>query len=206
MKVSRVAAVFGGGLFGMAAAAAFALLREPASVGEARAGRQPVAAATSGTPPAEVREKETHSDETLELRRGSRKSQPADGASTDDSVEASDPLPPPRNAEEKHDALVEESLAESLDRPWATHAEASLSRDLVRLGDSSFDVSSVACRTTSCVATLEWPSFNEATMSYNRLVTHDYEVNCTRTITLPEPEDPLAPYEAKLVIYECSRE
>jgi hypothetical protein len=56
------------------------------------------------------------------------------------------------------------------------------------------------CKTTTCSAALEWPSYDEAMKSYDALLHGDFRANCARGILLPEPEDRTLPYRGRLLL------
>jgi hypothetical protein len=116
--------------------------------------------------------------------------------------------PPPPTREEVKQQLLQQRQAqleahqrEPVDFFWAKEAHTSLAADFAPLtrGDA-FRVRGIDCRTTTCVATVEWPSYTKATEDYARLLQHPYGLDCARSILLPEPEDPAARYEARLVL------
>jgi len=103
----------------------------------------------------------------------------------------------------ERDALYQQHAAQPVDGSWAPEANQSLGGALHRLGaEGHFRVQGVDCRTTLCVATLEWPSYGEATANYARVLHEPYAVNCRRSILLPEPADRLRPYDGRLV-FDC---
>lgn len=65
---------------------------------------------------------------------------------------------------------------------------------------SSFELVQTECRTTSCLATMQWPTYGKAQAEWRKLLHHGYQANCSREITLPEPSDETAPYQATLVL------
>ena len=52
---------------------------------------------------------------------------------------------------------------------------------------------------------MEWKNYDEAVSSWSTAVEHNYEVNCSREILLPEPPDRSAPYHATMVM-TCPRD
>ncbi len=118
--------------------------------------------------------------------------------------------PPPVNVEESrriHEDEEREALdrhaRESIDAQWSARAVQSLESDLEQLQVRAHGRAvRVDCRTTMCVATMEWPTHTEAVANYAHLLHGDYEVNCTRSILLHEPDDPTRPYQARLV-FRC---
>ena len=62
---------------------------------------------------------------------------------------------------------------------------------------------SVDCRSTSCEATLEWPSAGTAKESLHAITTAMYELPCGTGLRLPEQSDPGSRYRAS-VVFDCS--
>jgi len=94
--------------------------------------------------------------------------------------------------------------AEVRDPVWAQRANAEFSEDLSALGGANhLRVESVECRSRTCFAYVNWPSFREANQSRSDLLHHDYRQNCSRLVYLPPPEDPSAPYRAR-IDFDCA--
>ncbi|HEX8702473.1 MAG TPA: hypothetical protein VF815_26805 [Myxococcaceae bacterium] len=86
---------------------------------------------------------------------------------------------------------------------WSSDATRAFSTDFSALTRGQpFSVRSIDCRSTSCIARVEWPSYAEAAASYAVLLQHSYSMDCTRSLLLPDPEDPERAYEASLLL-EC---
>ena len=92
--------------------------------------------------------------------------------------------------EQKWAAQLDSHKREARDERWATHASAALSKDLgaVLPGiESKPQLVDVECRTTTCAATIEWPSYADAHASAQRLVMGPFgSENCDRTIHLSD--------------------
>ncbi|PTL75742.1 hypothetical protein DAT35_52760 [Vitiosangium sp. GDMCC 1.1324] len=118
------------------------------------------------------------------------------------------PPPPPPSPEEAKQRILQRQRAqleahqrEPLDFVWAKEAHSSFAADLSSLSrEAAFRVRNIDCRTTTCVVNLEWTSYEEASTSYPRLLQHAYGLDCTRSIVLPEPEDPHVSYQANLLL------
>jgi hypothetical protein len=95
-----------------------------------------------------------------------------------------------------HQKLIDGITGESPDPAWSAKAATSLARDFERL---NFVAKKVDCRTTGCVATLEWPSRDEAQAGYRDVLHAGYELPCDRTIFLDEAKGH-GPYQATVVI------
>lgn len=99
------------------------------------------------------------------------------------------------------DAWLAAHEREPVDPAWAGAAEASLGRGLEAVAaGAGLRVVGVRCKTTTCVGTVEWPTYDAATAAYGTVLHQRYEPNCTRSILLPEPPDPGAPYRAELTV------
>jgi hypothetical protein len=97
-----------------------------------------------------------------------------------------------------------EHAAEAIDEPWSSIASRKLHVDLEQLADErGFSLTRTDCRTTSCSATLRWPSYQAAIDGFSALLHAGYQVSCARRITLPEPDDPDQPYDAT-ILFDCS--
>jgi hypothetical protein len=123
-----------------------------------------------------------------------------------------EPAPPPESLRlspeetkqlllQQHQAQLDRHSREPLDPTWAQQARSSFSADFAALTrEQSFTVRRLDCRNTTCVTTLEWPSYAQATESYPLLLQHPYGMDCTRSILLPEPADPTVSYQAHLFL------
>lgn len=117
--------------------------------------------------------------------------------------------PPPRPSREEarqqllaqHQQQLDRHSREPVDPSWAREAQGSFTSDFVGLAQGQpFEVRGVDCRSTTCVTTLEWPSYAEATQGYALLLQHAYRLDCARTLLLPEPADVTARYQAQLLL------
>jgi len=98
----------------------------------------------------------------------------------------------------------EEHNREERDPIWSARANADFGSDLAGLGAShQLRVESVDCRSRSCFAYVNWPTFREARASTSDLLHHDYRQNCARLVYLPPPENPDVPYRAR-VDFNCT--
>jgi hypothetical protein len=101
----------------------------------------------------------------------------------------------------QHQDRIQTHKQQTSDPSWGPATGALLRRDLTALAESSsFSVVEADCRTTSCTGTVEWPSYGNALAEWRRLLHHPYEPGCSRAITLPEPADTSAPYQATVVL------
>jgi hypothetical protein len=116
---------------------------------------------------------------------------------------AAPPAPSETRAQE-HARLVAAARVEPIDPSWAARSARSLDDDLSKLAAASgFNVVDVACHTTSCLATLEWPSYADARGGYARALREPYALNCPRRIVVDPPGDsPSARVQATL-LFDC---
>lgn len=123
--------------------------------------------------------------------------------------EPSAPLTPPRPSREeareqlfqRHQQQLDRHAREAIDASWAREAQGAFASDFAALTQGqSFQVRRIDCRSTTCVTTLEWPSYAEATQGYALLLQHSYGMDCARSILLPEPADLSARYQADLFL------
>lgn len=141
----------------------------------------------------------------LELER--EKKTPADSPE-----EASADVPPmsPEEARAFHERTFNEQLSahsrQQVDSGWAPAMRTQLSRELEPLQSTSgFRLGDIDCRSTTCVAQVEWPTYADAMAHYSTLLQSAFKEPCSKTIVLPEPADPGVPYSAK-TLFECARE
>ncbi len=92
-------------------------------------------------------------------------------------------------------ALDEEKIrkhwSDFRDEPWSAMATPLLQSGLAAAAaKATFNVKEVDCRSTSCVASVEWSNADDATREYAGLVHTPFEINCARGITLPEMRNP----------------
>lgn len=105
--------------------------------------------------------------------------------------------------------LLGEHREESRDHRWAASVEPRFETELRMIGESkelgrgAFEVSGIDCRNETCVASIDFGSFEDARQSVDELLQHHYEVNCGTTTVMPEPEDMSRPYSAEL-FFDCS--
>ena len=116
-----------------------------------------------------------------------------------------EPTPEVRSAAfwEKVRASVDAHNAELRDPSFAAKATDLLSSDLAALAASNhFKVASLDCRTTTCLAKVEWPSERTAADEYSKLATEPFRVNCGRSVALEEAPLPSGARQAVL-LFEC---
>ncbi len=129
-------------------------------------------------------------------------------ASRHDGKPAVPERPPRLDREQARQELLERQQAqlaahqrEPVDFVWSQAAHASFSADFsVLTRGESFQVKGLDCRTATCVVTVEWGNYAEASAGYPELLQYGYGMDCARSILLPEPENPDARYQASLVL------
>ncbi len=91
-----------------------------------------------------------------------------------------------------------------MDDGWAASESAALGKVLGAASDAHhFKVVSLDCRSATCAATLEWPSYGEAVGTMDDLL-HAPDVPCGRQVVLPEPADATAGYTTTVLYHDCS--
>lgn len=109
-----------------------------------------------------------------------------------------------REARRLHDELLQRHRDEPVDRGWSGQAETLLRSDLGALAEGrSYHLTSLECKTSSCVATLEWPSYATAPQEAVGVIAAPHHVNCATSVWTPPPDDPATSYRAE-VFFDCS--
>jgi len=104
---------------------------------------------------------------------------------------------------QQHQLRLDAHQRQPIHPTWAPEATRAFSTDFSALTQGQqLTVRSIDCRSTSCIARVEWPSYEEATANYHMLLQHSYALDCMRSLLLPEPEEPERAYEASLIL-EC---
>jgi hypothetical protein len=99
--------------------------------------------------------------------------------------------------------------SEAPDPAWAGATQATLETEMATLssGARGEAVQSVQCKSTSCLATVSFPTYDAARAGFGRYAMGAYgEVRCAQTAVLDEPSDPTAPYEVQVLFDNCVRE
>jgi hypothetical protein len=106
-----------------------------------------------------------------------------------------------------HAAAIDAHWQERSDASWAPRATDATHRDLEGIAvqaEVPFEIMDVDCRSTTCLAELEWSSYGAAVGGYPDLLHHAYALDCARRIVLPEPATSHDDrYRASLVI-DCT--
>jgi hypothetical protein len=104
----------------------------------------------------------------------------------------------------EHRSAVENHYRDPIDRRWARTAERQLRDDLSAWASNlHFDTKAVDCRTTSCVATLTFPSYQAANGSWMHVLTLPYGLDCNREVTLDDPPEDARAFDAT-VVFDCT--
>ena len=113
-----------------------------------------------------------------------------------------------QRAREAYEAVLEQHTRAPVDPVWAEPTRAALGAAMSTIGASAGGnaaVKGVDCRTDSCVATLEFPSYTAARAGYTAYVSEMYEVNCARQAMLDTPEDPESPFSVQVLFMGCKK-
>lgn len=112
------------------------------------------------------------------------------------------PQPTPEETHETlalHQDALEAHADEPFDSEWASSTAQSIRDESLSLEErGGFSVVDVACRSKSCVVTMEWPSREEAVETYASMVHHNFEINCAHSIVLSE--DASLPFQAQMLM------
>ena len=124
---------------------------------------------------------------------------------------AGSPSAPPESAEAReasrlavHRAAIEAHWKEPDDPAWSKPTQASFLRGLAEVAastKSAFD--RVDCRSRTCVADLEFSSYETERKNVMPFLAHGYGAPCGTSMYGPVPQDPAAPYKLTLVL-DCS--
>lgn len=96
---------------------------------------------------------------------------------------------------------------EVVDFSWAPKAEVDLESGLSTLGEEvGFTLLSTVCKTSRCLATVSFTNYEKASTNASHLVERVIPgLNCAQSITIPEPGNKSASYEAELLL-DCSQQ
>ena len=107
--------------------------------------------------------------------------------------------PDPQRVIDAFNTKIEDHARESLDAAWARQTADAVGKGLAEVApDSGFSVRNLDCRSHTCVAELEWPSFDAAAESYRLAATASFGQPCGTEIILPPTDRPEGAYRAKL--------
>jgi hypothetical protein len=109
-----------------------------------------------------------------------------------------------RLAEERFSQMVATHERSPVDAAWASTASRTYQGDLdERQRRFNFRAGPVECRSSSCVAEVEWDSYAEAQRTFHTLVGFPTEMTCQSHISIPEPEDMTLVYKSKVLFTNC---
>ena len=95
---------------------------------------------------------------------------------------------------------------EGRDPEWATRTERTFAQDLSRLEpESGARVLKVDCRTTGCLATVQWDSYPAAAEGWRTLLHRPYTQNCAITLDLPAASEAPTGAQQATVVYQCEK-
>lgn len=108
----------------------------------------------------------------------------------------------------EHQEAIAKHDQEPVDATWAPVSEKSLQEGLKDVAKRvKFTAKKVECKTASCIAVLEWPSYAAAKASWSQFLSEPYQLPCGRAIMLPDEKtvSPSSPVDATL-IFDCKRD
>lgn len=107
----------------------------------------------------------------------------------------------------QYDSLIKRHEAESRNDLWATEAQRSLNREMAQGSKGHFRIVDIDCRSTICVATVEWANYETATDNAHELFQRQQYLGCPRSIILDPPEQGALSrmYRAQLVV-DCGKQ
>lgn len=96
--------------------------------------------------------------------------------------------------------------AESRDSKWADATEREIATAIggIARDAGTGRLSAVDCREASCVAVLEWPSYEAATRDHSDFIAMNSMGDCAKHLLLEEPADRSGVYRAPLIL-SCER-
>jgi len=93
---------------------------------------------------------------------------------------------------------------ERVNEGWAREASARIASRLRGVSTrGQYQLAGVECRSTSCLATFDWPDYQTASDRYTVALYELMPVNCTRVLALPRPADPNQTYRASMLMTGC---
>ncbi len=120
--------------------------------------------------------------------------------------------PPPeevaRNWLETKKTREAQVASEPVDSRWSKEANAAFRKELGEIGArGKFTVGDVDCRTTSCLAKVDWGSYSDAESGWHQVMFGHYSKKCSRQVFVPAPDEEHvnAPYEGE-VFFDCTED
>jgi hypothetical protein len=103
-----------------------------------------------------------------------------------------------REAEDRDRALRRRHADEGVDPRWAPTAMTTIRKALTETASqANFTVRNVDCRTTMCVANVEWPTYPKALEEFRQVADG---IPCALEVSVPPPDAPERAYQANLVM------
>jgi len=106
----------------------------------------------------------------------------------------------------EHHKALDLYAQEGSDPAWAPATEKTILADLKTAASAGgFDVRTVNCRTTMCVADIQFPTYGNARTGWSRLMGAPNQSRCAFEIVLdPAPSDTGTPFSTQM-LYNCEK-
>ena len=120
----------------------------------------------------------------------------------------------PEAEKEKRERAFAESIRshrqEHKDSAWSGEFEGAIGRSLSTLSSAhGFSTTAIDCRTESCVATIEWPTYADAMLQWKAVLLGTSDVPCARMLLLPDDpsgaDDSARRYSHDVLFTRCAR-
>lgn len=134
-----------------------------------------------------------------------QKLEQANRASEAESAPESDTEQTGQQVKDEWASIERTHASDAQDREWAPTAQRHFLEGLTPMSaEFGFKVAEAECKTTTCRATVTFPSYAAARMSGMKLIETLYPgLNCMRRIQLGAPENPDAPYSTRIYL-DCA--
>ena len=138
-----------------------------------------------------------------------RAATPRGSASPSREVATDEPEPEPTPEEiefertARYEAAIDAHDRAPKDPAWARTAEAKLTDDLHEIAKGAFEIEKVDCRTSSCKAVLDWPSYGAAVNGFMDVMHLTNRLNCRREMHLAPPSNPTERYPGTAIFTNC---
>jgi len=105
----------------------------------------------------------------------------------------------------QHENLIDQHRAEAVSPTWAAEAQGAVVAELKSLqAETKFSLLGVDCRSTSCLAEVEWPSINDIRRGYHSLLHARFDnLNCATEFYAPTTAAAGTPLRTTLVLSKC---
>jgi hypothetical protein len=105
-----------------------------------------------------------------------------------------------------HERALRDHASEAPRGEWSEATSRSLRSDLEEIEpEGQFHVVSVDCRSVTCTATLEWPTYDLALKTWPLVLNQPFQTNCGVEIFLAQPEGKSTEYRST-VLFRCQQE